>query len=59
MCKKYILSQYSYLEKVTLFINDSVDDNMKEAFMEIMCNVGKDVSKIRPIEKKKKRLFFI
>lgn len=49
MCKKYILSQYSYLEKVTLFINDSVDDNMKEAFMEIMCNVGKDVSKIRPI----------
>lgn len=48
-CKNYILSKYSYLEKVYLFINDSVNDYMKEAFLDIMCNVGKDVSKIRPI----------
>lgn len=48
-CKNYILSEYNYLENINLFINDSVDNKMKEAFLNIMSNVGKDVSKIRPI----------
>lgn len=48
-CKKYILSEYNYLENINLFINDSVDNVMKEAFMNIMCNVSKDLNNLRPI----------
>lgn len=48
-CKKYILSEYNYLENVNLFINDSTSSNMIEAFIDIMSNISNDINNLRPI----------
>lgn len=48
-CRKYILEKYSYLEDINMFIKADSTDNIKEAFLNIMCNVKMDVCKIRPM----------
>ena len=44
-----ILEKYSYLENINMFINSDSSDNIKEAFLNIVCNAKMDICKIRPI----------
>ena len=48
-CRNYILEKYSYLENINMFINSDSSDNIKEAFLNIVCNAKMDICKIRPI----------
>lgn len=48
-CRNYILEKYDYLKDINLFINADTSDEVKNAFLNIMSNVKKDICTIRPI----------
>ncbi len=48
-CKDYILKEYGYLENISLFLNNNVEDNIKEIFINLINDVNKNISKIRPM----------
>ena len=48
-CKNYILQEYNYLENITLFLNSDIAENIKQSFIDLISNVSKNLSKIRPM----------
>lgn len=48
-CKNYFLEQYSYLESITLFLNKEIQDDKKKSFIDLINNISKNLSNIRPM----------
>lgn len=49
MCKNHLLNQYSYLQSITLFLNKEVTNEIKQAFINLINGLGKNLSDIRPM----------
>jgi len=48
-CKQYFLEKYSYLESITLFLNNDTQNDTKNIFIELINNISKNLSNIRPM----------
>lgn len=48
-CKQYFLEQYSYLESITLFLNKEMNEEAKKTFIDLINNLSKNLSNIRPM----------
>lgn len=48
-CKQYFLDKYSYLESITLFLNKDTQSDTKNIFIELINNISKNLSSIRPM----------
>lgn len=48
-CKQYFLEKYSYLEGITLFLNNNIKDETKNTFIDLISNVSNNLTNIRPI----------
>lgn len=48
-CKNYIISQCDYFNNLQLFVNNEMSDQAKSSFVNIITNMTKDISKIRPM----------
>ena len=48
-CKQYFLKKYSYLQEITLFLNDNIKDEVKSSFINLINNLNQNLSYIRPM----------
>lgn len=48
-CKQYFLEKYSYLQEITLFLNDNIKDEVKSSFINLINNLNQNLSYIRPM----------